>query len=100
MKYVDGLNYLDQLRDYVQDSLSIRQKFDKAEQSENFHPIEDPLSVRVKVEETKNNDNFEEFYLFDSVKEEIFDEGKIIIFNYPCVISMLKCWSVCNCVFL
>ena len=51
-KYVDGLNYLDQLKDYVQTSLSSRQNvqqtvqeveqseaLDKSEQVGNFEPV-------------------------------------------------------------
>ena len=79
MNYTDGLNYLDQLRDYVQNSISVRQKFNKAEQSENFQPIEDSLSFKEKGEGLKNDENNDEFDLFDLVKAEISDQGKFLI---------------------
>ena len=58
-KYVDGLNYLDQLKDYIQTSLSSRQNVQKVEHieddehSENIEHMADPLSfseINFKVE--------------------------------------------------
>ena len=62
MKYSYGLNYLDQLKDYVQTSLSIRQNvqqtvqkveqseaLDKSEQVGNFEP------VNVKLEKSDDD---------------------------------------------
>ena len=80
MKYNDGLNCLDKLRDYVQDSLSIRQKFN----SEHFQPMVDPLSFRVKAEETKKDESNEEFNLLYLVKAELSDEGKFSLRKSMC----------------
>ena len=50
MKYADGLNYLDQLKDYVQTSLSIRQnKLDETELDDKY---EYSISSDVKLEES------------------------------------------------
>ena len=101
MKYNDGLNCLDQLRDYVQDSLSIRQKFNKAEQSENFQPIEDSLSFKEKDEGLKNDENNDEFDLFDLVKAEISDQGKFFI-EILCtyLYAMIRYVFLCVCYFI
>jgi len=72
MKYVDGLNYLDQLKDYVQTSLSSGQ---------NAQPMGDPLSMNVKVEESENNEGMDDveasadFDMNDFIKQEMLDEG-------------------------
>ena len=41
--------------------------------------MEDPLSLKKKDDEIKNEEIMEEFYMFDLVKEEISDEGEILI---------------------
>ena len=52
MKYADGLNYLDQLKDYIQTSLSIRQnKLDETELEDKY---EYSISSDVKLEESDN----------------------------------------------
>ena len=83
MEYADGLNYLDQLKDYVESSLSVRQNVQKVEQTEN--KMEDSLAFKVEgIENDENMEAFElegneEFDLFDIVKQEISDEGRIFI---------------------
>ena len=91
MKYIDGLNCLDQLKDYVQTSLSSRQNIQqssieqKIEENEDEEQIEDPLMFREIVEEIKSEEITEEvkasedFLLNSTVKEEIFDEGEKLI---------------------
>ena len=61
MKYVDGLNYLDQLKDYVQTSLSIKHNTiaHKVEQSEDVEQMGDPLSINEKVEEINYDEKME-----------------------------------------
>ena len=73
MKYVDGLHHLDQLKDYVQTSLSIVQK---VEQSEHVEQMGDPLSMNEKVEKMEADEESNEFDLLDIVKSEIDDEGE------------------------
>ena len=91
MKYIDDLNCLDQLKDYVQTSLSSRQNIQqssieqKIEENEDVGQIEDPLMFREIVEEIKSEEITEEvkasedFFLNSTVKEEIFDEGEKLI---------------------
>ena len=88
MKYIDGLNCLDQLKDYVQTSLSSRQNVQqslieqKIEENEDVEQIEDPLMFREIVEEIKSEEitkevkASEDLDLNFTVKEEIFDEGE------------------------
>ena len=89
MKYVDGLNYLDQLKEYVQTSLSIRQnvqltplahKVEQVEEkNEDVDQIEDPFSMNGNNfdENMDTVDPSEEESLIDIVKEEISFGGKI-----------------------
>ena len=76
MKYIDGLNLLDQLKDYVKTSLSMN--VHKIEPTEN--QIRDACSLVKKMEEVESDENTEtiednaNFDLFD-VKQEISDEG-------------------------
>ena len=57
MKYIDGLTYLDQMKDYVHTSLSSRQNVQQAtiihkvEQSENDDRIGDPLEMMEEIED-------------------------------------------------
>ena len=85
MKYAEGLNYLDQLKDYVQTSLSIRQTIDKVKNedsrdiensdlSKHDHKVEHEFENEEEAEVFEPIGNFD---LFDLVKEEILDEGKI-----------------------
>ena len=83
MKYAEGLNYLDQLKDYVQTSLSIRQNIDKVK-NEDGRDIENSDLSKQKVEHEFENEEEAEIFepignfdLFDLVKEEILEEGKI-----------------------
>ena len=92
MKYVEGLNYLDQLKDYVQTSLSIRQNvqhttvIQKVEQSngilhreeientkviKNIDDVVDPLEVEKDTEDFHINNpvnnekgNLSTFYFY------------------------------------
>ena len=65
--YVEGGHCLDELKDYVQTSLSIRQK------------VEDPLSLKQKGEYIKNEENLEEFDLYEVVKEEILHHKTAVV---------------------
>ena len=96
MNYIESLNHLDQLKDYVQTSLSSRQNVQQttivekdehleqdegSEQSEVVQQTEDPLSLNEELEEKKSVDNIEAvstakmFDLTDIFKEEGSDEG-------------------------
>ena len=91
MNYIESLNHLDQLKDYVQTSLSSRQNVQqssieqKIEENEDVEQIEDPLMFREIVEEIKSEEITEEVKASEDldlnlvVKEEIFDEGEKLI---------------------
>ena len=74
---------MDQLKDYVQTSLSIRQNIDKVK-NEDGRDIENSDLSKQKVEHEFENEEEAEIFepignfdLFDLVKEEILEEGKI-----------------------
>ena len=81
MKYSYGLNYLDQLKDYVQTSLSIRQNvqqtvqkveqseaLDKSEQVGNFEPVNVKLE---KCDDDGMQSNTGKIRLFFVLEREI-----------------------------
>ena len=96
MNYIESLNHLDQLKDYVQTSLSSRQNVQQitivqrdelfeqdecSEQSEDVQQIEDPLSLKEELEENKSVEKMEGvstagmYDLIEIFKEEASDEG-------------------------
>ena len=88
MKFVDGLNLLDNLKEFVQTSLPIRQKL---QQSKIDHRVDVQNKERREIKKDEDTEVFEpigEFDLFGMVKEEILDEGKIYTYiPFFCLIS-------------
>ena len=85
MKYVDGLNYLDQLKDYVQTSLSSKQNVQavivqKAEQRDYVKDCEyseqnrDPLSQEEEEKSGEATEIVEQTIDVEIKKEEVMEE--------------------------
>ena len=85
MKYVDGLNYLDQLKDYVQTSLSSKQNVqavivqkieprDYLEDCEYSEQNRDPLSQEEKEKSSEATEIVEQTIDVEIKKEEIMEE--------------------------
>ena len=85
MKYVDGLNYLDQLKDYVETSLSSKQNVqavivqkveprDYTEDCEYSKQSRDPLSQEEKEKSGEATEIVEQTICVEIKNEEIMEE--------------------------